>query len=281
MSINTMDCYMDDSVSMEVEPESIAPINILPVEILLRIFSNLQLKELSISAALTCREWNRLAFDPVVQFSVISTEFETLLPELDKKNSYIGPETLEQCVGEIGKAPPLTLEILKELQSSDPENEGKKKKDTHILALIPETINGRPLTLNTLNEFKNFRKYWPTIKEKYGDIRYLKTSWVLMTKDVLKGSRGKRRDELLDMALEHGEGYGAPTLLEAAFIITMLFVSKEIRLFSDDPKTFTCCLDKLPEWKLIVGGFDPSGLCVNYFDCDYNDVGVAALKRKF
>jgi len=118
-----------------------------------------------------------------------------LLKFLHEKNSYIGPETLKRCFGEIGEIPPLTDELLKELESLDPQNLEKKKKETHILALIPDRIGKKLLTLNILNEFKNFKDYWSKIKDnkEYSDKTYFKTSWVLMTKDVLKGSKKKKR----------------------------------------------------------------------------------------
>jgi len=105
---------------MDIESGCGAPNNVLAVEILLRIFSDLHLSELA-ACALTCKNWHQAAYDASLPLRV--------LHELDKKNSLIGPGTLKQCIGEIGKVPPLTPEILNELQSPDPQNEGKVKKE--------------------------------------------------------------------------------------------------------------------------------------------------------
>jgi len=265
---------------VEVKSRSSAPINDLPEEILFRTFSYLRLSELSV-CALTCKKWHQVAHDDSLPLKILS--------ELEKNNGYIGPETLKRYIGEIGDVPPLTGEILKELESPDPENKEKKKKETHILALIPETMNKTELTLNSLNELvqkpkeggnaTKYLKYRKEIKEKYGDNPYSNTSWVLMTKDVLNGSSGKTRENQLRMASEHGKDYRAPTLLEAAFINAMLFVSKEIRLFGNAPWIYTCCQDEpIRELKFVVGGFAPSGFDVDNC-CENYDVGVAALRK--
>ncbi len=184
---------------------------------------------------------------------------------------------MKRCIGEIGEAPPLTDQILKELWSPDPKNGGKKKKETHILALMPKTIKEISLSLNSLNDFKEFAYYSPDIQEEYGTDSYPETRWVLMTKELLEGSLGQTRDKQLEMASGYGDGYRAATLLEVALIGTLLF--EKIRLFSDDRFwRYTCCLDKPVRGLKTVVGFAPASLYVNY-DYDYDDVGVAALRE--
>lgn len=268
---------LDQPISKSGESDSLSLINTLPDEILVEIFSYMRLAGLT-RCALTCKRWNRITTDSKVMPPQISAAVEALLPALEQNNRYIGPETVRSCLGEIGQIPPFTKELLKELESNDPRHLNKKKKETHILALIPKKINGHPLTLNALNAHKAFRFYWSKIKGEYGDCPYPKTAWVLMTKDLLKESRGKRNDKLLQMASDYGEGYRAPTLLEAAFINTLLFESKNIRLFGDAPYTYTCCQSNRPlDIPLAVGGFGSLGLEVHSL-YGYNYVGVAALK---
>jgi len=142
--------YSDQPISKPGESDTLPFIHTLPEEILVTVFSYLRFDDLR-SCALTCQQWNRITTDSKVFSSAISRKVQSLISELDQSNRYIGPETVRSCLGEIGQIPPFTKELLKELGSNDTQHKNKKKKETHILALIPDKINGNPLTLNALN----------------------------------------------------------------------------------------------------------------------------------
>ena len=112
--------------------------------------------------------------------------------------------------------------------------------------------------------------------------------WVLMTKDVLSGSRSKSYDQQLALLKEYAEksqiAYEMPKTLEAITCIFAEYVQsgdKKTRLFSDKPWTYTRCQEKVQSDDMVVGGFALSGLDVddNYYDHD--DYGVAALRKFF
>ena len=102
-----------------------------------------------------------------------------------------------------------------------------------------------------------------------------------MTADVLPGSRGKSREDLLARASK--SGYAAPTLLQAVAFNIVRYVSTRQRLLSDDlsddPSAYTCCQEQSEGLKLIVG-FPSSGLVVNCNrSCGNIYVAVVALRK--
>ena len=63
-----------------------------------------------------------------------------------------GKEKWEEYFGDVGVEPALPPNILEILSSPCPFWPGKKVEETHLLVLIPEKVNGKPLTLKTLGE---------------------------------------------------------------------------------------------------------------------------------
>ena len=106
---------------------------------------------------------------------------------------------------------------------------GKQIKDTHLLALIPSHVGGKALTLDYLGELiqsprggvhgTQYRGDWhakyvrPAIGSQSPDSSY----WVLMTRDVLEGSRSKSYQDQCALVARH-QGYTVPGVLEAAVV---------------------------------------------------------------
>ncbi len=198
-----------------------------------------------------------------------------------------GPGKWEECFGDIGEVPSLPEDIEAILASDCPHFPGKKVSDTHMLTLIPATVNGKPFTLNLLGELIKGPKKGPAtmydyyskkIKDKFGDKAPEQSYWVLMTKNVLEDSRSKGHEDQLQMAGSK-DNYEAPTLLEAVTTILMEYVLLGNRLFSNEPWTLTCCQEQIDGYKLVVGGFDSSGLSVSYDYCHCSYVGVASARK--
>ena len=81
-----------------------------------------------------------------------------------------GPEDWERYFGEVGEVPKLPPSIFQILMQSCPYSEGQRVYETHLLTLIPETVNGELLTLNTLGEMiQHPRKGHQTQYKKYPD----------------------------------------------------------------------------------------------------------------
>ena len=178
----------------------------------------------------------------------------------------------------------------KKFKSIFPE---RNAKDSLMLVRLPKTLNGG-LTLKSLGELA--KKYfsasdtgytfiWSAIIQEQGDKSIDKSQWVVMTKDVLPGSRSKsygQQKTIIDkLAKTTGVPYQVPTTLEAATCILAEYSRSENRLFSDSPWTYTRCQENVQGYQVVVGGFAPAGLIVvsRHYDSDDDSIGVAALRK--
>ncbi|MEY4668432.1 MAG: hypothetical protein RL518_1131, partial [Pseudomonadota bacterium] len=78
--------------------------------------------------------------------------------ELLGKN-FLGSEAWRSQGIEVGAEPPIPMMITRELLESEcPLSRGQKIKDTHILVLVPEMVNGKPYTALELDKLCETRK---------------------------------------------------------------------------------------------------------------------------
>jgi hypothetical protein len=177
---------------------------------------------------------------------------------------------------------PSDIEIL--LKSPCPFWSDKKVHETHVLCLIPQTVNGKPLNLKLLGELVqtplqgNASKYGYIDLGEYTDPSAPKSHWALLTRDVIEGSRRKHYSQQQAL-IQAKPPYKVPTMLDAAVCIFMEYVRTGTRLYSDSPWTYTRCQEKYnSRVQLVVGGFSSSGLYVisSYFAEHY---GVGGLRK--
>jgi hypothetical protein len=194
--------------------------------------------------------------------------------------------------GDIGVEPPLPSNINQILQGPCPIWPGKIVQETHILVLIPATVNGQPFTLKSLRELIQHPLTGPVGEYSYLDLGEYQDAavgqsyWVLMSRDVLEGSRNQgfqtQFAQVKALAESSSMAYDAPKVLEAATCILMHHVSTGQKLFADRPYTYTRCQEFYKDgWKLIVGGFTHVGLFIS-IDGHVSDVlalGIAACRK--
>ncbi len=198
--------------------------------------------------------------------------------------------------GAVAPAPPLPLDIENIWQNPCPFSPGKKIRETHMLVYIPTTVgyslNSQRLTLNSLGVLARqyfprteagYKYIWSAIAAELGDKPLAKSSWVLMTKDVLPGSRSlsyaDQRARLFGLAGRMSATYAVPGALEAAVCILAQYISSQTRLFSDSPLTYTRCHEDVQGFQVVVGGFAPEGLRVRDSYDDRLAIGVAAVRK--
>ena len=180
-----------------------------------------------------------------------------------------------QYFGEIGQEPPLPPDIHQILSSPCPFWSGKKVQDTHMLVLIPPTVNGQSLTMKSLGHLVESpkqgtaSKYSDLYLGQYQDQAVQKSYWVLMTKDILEETRSLSYTKQTNIVAAHrqrtGLPYEVPLLLEATICLFMTHASTGTRLYADNPLTYTRCQEKYDAtWQICIGGFSPSGLLVSY-----------------
>ncbi|MBA3816526.1 MAG: hypothetical protein H0X29_08425, partial [Parachlamydiaceae bacterium] len=191
----------------------------------------------------------------------------------------------------VDPAPPLPHDFSDIWNGPCPIYSGKKISETHMLVYIPATVDGKPFTLKKLGEIakrffpqndSGYSHIWSGINDELGD-KSIKSRWVLMTKDVLPGSRNKsyaEQQKTVDRLAKKSLVYKVPGTLEAATcILVQYFFDSKTRLFNDEPLTYTRCKEKVRGYQTVVGGFAPAGLDVFRSHSDYDSIGVAALRK--
>jgi NLR family CARD domain-containing protein 3 len=208
----------------------------------------------------------------------------------------LGAEVWERYFGAVGAAPPLPADIDKILDSPCPFWPGRQVRDTHLLVLVPATVDGEPFTLNLLEKLicspkggghgTKYDHYNSDVQRELGGRSPAAPYWVLMTRDVLPDSRNKTYDAQKALVASHARRlsrpYEMPHALEAATAILMHHVRSGERLYNrdSDPWTYTRCQEKVCNWPVVVGRFSPGGLDVySSLSSVRNYVGVSCLRK--
>jgi hypothetical protein len=207
----------------------------------------------------------------------------------------LGEVKWKHYFGDVGPVPDLPQDMAAILDSACPIWPGRRVRDTHLLVLIPATVGGAPLTLNLLGalvqRLKNggygtkYRHYNNTVRAQFGNNSSGRSYWLLMTRDVLEGSRSRKYSAqkalVARYAGDDGRPYEIPSALEAATAILMHHARTGERLFGDSPWTYTRCQELVDDrHPVVVGGFASSGLRVdgNYYGSIRSD-GVAGCRK--
>jgi hypothetical protein len=234
------------------------------------IFSNLSLPELG-TCSRVCKVWKEMAKKQISAFC---------------HEKAFGPKEWFIYFGSnLRNVPRLPANITEVMNSACPFWLGKKVHETHLLVLVPETVGGQPLTLKTVGELVtkpvqgNATNYYSLEIHLYTDRRAPFSRWVLMTRDVIEGSRNKNFKEQQAL-LEKHIVYEVPYILDATVCIFMEYVRSGTRLYSNSPYTFTSCQEKYDaDWQWVVGGFGPGGLGVVSGGYDSEGDGVGGCRK--
>jgi len=189
-----------------------------------------------------------------------------------------GKEKWARYFGDVGVEPPLPADIDKILKSKCPFWPSKRVEETHMLTLIPATIDGKPFCLDLLEELiqkpktgcaTRYARYWVQVKAEHGQKAPAQSYWALMTRDILEGTRYKDyKDQCVILNKQRKEKpYEAPRLLDAATAILMEHVGTGQRLFNREPVTYTRCQEQTEGCQTAVGDFGAPGLSIgNYIN---------------
>lgn len=260
----------------KVQEES--KVNLLPSEMIIKIFSYLTSEELG-KCLLVNKTWHLLASN------------EHLWKALTLRIAF-GKKQWATYLGDIGEEPPLPDNVFKILRSPCPFEPKKKVEETHMLVLIPKTIDGKLLTLRTLEELMKspkkgspvqYQYIWNSILTFHGDQSASKSHWVIMKKEIIPGSRRKsyldQKSLIAKVVHRTGMNYEVPSVLDTIICTFANHVTFGQRLFNDKPWTYTRCKEKVYNYRVIVGGFSPAGLRVNCNKHREHFIGMAPLCR--
>ena len=217
----------------------------------------------------------------------VKDEVDQLSQVESRLSARVDKSVWERYFGAVGKEPALPDGLEAIMDSPCPFWEGRQVRDTHLLALIPSHVAGKPLTLDYLGDLitrpqgegygTKYRYYWYEVREAIGSQGSDSSYWVLMTRDVLPGSREKSYEEQCELVARH-QGYTVPGTLEAAVVMLLHHVRGGERLYSNNPWTYTLCQESVEGYQLLVGGFSSWGLDVVNYNYHYNN-GVAGLRK--
>lgn len=187
-----------------------------------------------------------------------------------------GKAEWETYIGDVGEEPPPPKDIDKILNSPCPfsGDDGTKVKDTHMLVLIPATVNGEALTLDRLQTLLQkpkkgagigYRHYW--VQQKLRKKEVMHSYWVLMPRDVIPNSTNLHYKQQEKMVNQY-PGYMVPQAIEVAVCISMEFVMSQAYLFK---LMYTYCIDDISELGIEKGGQPPPLPTVG--DCHGGEIG--------
>jgi hypothetical protein len=247
--------------------------SLIPNEIMLKIFSFFGFSGFQQTLQLN-KQWLKLTKE--------SALWKVFCVAFDKKRWGI-------YFGDVGIEPPIPSDITQIFESPCPIWEGKKVKETHLLTLIPQTVNGEPLTLKLLGELVqkllkgNKTPYSSFNLGDYTDSPAPASHWVLMSREVIPESLNRSyvdQQALVTNAAQKAQApYQVPNILDAVVCLFMEYIQSGTCLYRDNPWRWSRCQEKYDKtWQLVFGGFAPEGL---YINCSYdgNDCGVGVLRK--
>jgi hypothetical protein len=232
---------------------------------------------------------------------------EVLLPKLLGKNFLGAAEWQRGFQVNVGVVPPIPKSITKELLESDcPLHPGEKIKDTHILMLVPETVNGEPYSAVKLGELCAKTKGsgdkliydggdWATAWkfQDWAKAQQAQSEWVLLPKSdpdpkrvpAVKHFRSKDIAAQQSVHTDHYADYREANALEvmtAALLNDV--VNGEPRMLApikDNGNYLRCVEPNASGGRVLVGYFGADGLQVHVDHGDYAHASVGrALARK-
>lgn len=265
-------------VSLDSLNQSLGSLSIFPNELIERIFSNLTPLNL-LKCCLVSKQWCIFAKDPTTWKICQTLSYPKIAFGKEQWLKYFNV-----CVGE---EPPLPLGINEYLESECPIFADKKVMDTHMLVLIPKTINNENFTIKHLLKIVNViylqneksSKMVSQVISKYKGTPIKKSYWVLVTKEIFPESKNKsyfwQKKILENLIRKTGVRYKVPNVLEVAASIIMEYVRSEKLLYGS---ACTRCREiaGIGQNQLIVGGDSRYGFFAYVYSALGSDIGIGA-----
>jgi hypothetical protein len=242
----------------------------LPVNVEGNIFAKLSLPALGMCCSVS-KAWNKMAGEHMKAFS---------------HEKAFGPKEWFIHFGvhlrNVPRLPPNIVEILNAFCPFWPE---KKVYETHVLVLAPETVNGQSLTLELLGELVkkpligNPSQYKGFALGEYTDPVALPPHWVLLTRDVIEGSRNQSYEAQQALIAECSQKAKVfcevPKVRDVTICIFMEHVRSGTRLYPVNPYTWTRCQEMFDDESQVgIGCYASSGLHGNDNGGDSESSGV-------
>jgi hypothetical protein len=226
---------------------------------------------------------SKAELEPLKKAEETRREEEARLKAIAEEYGF-GPENWARYFGDVGQVPPLPSKIEEILAGPCPYWEGRHVRDTHMLVLVPATVNGEPFTLNHLGEMiqepkeghaTKYGSYGEGVRKEIGDRAPEQPYWVLMTKDVVPGSLKKIYEEHSSILKE---SYRPPRTLEVVTALLMHYVRTE----AGQGSIHTWCEEKVEQEQLFIGCFSLGELNFYSFgDFRLDNNGLVGVRKLF
>jgi hypothetical protein len=259
----------------------------------------------------TVEEFNRLENAPETQRIMRELEWlKTVTPtdfckEMERRHlprellgkNILGAEAWRKQGIDVGAEPALPATITEELLNSEcPLHPGEKIKDTHLLALVPKTVNGEPYTARKLDELCATRKgsgdsliddgFRSWKEQPWASQQQVQSEWVLIPKSDPDAEKvpADKHFRLKNIAAQqnvhetHYPEYREVKTLELMTAVLLYDLTNKERLVPDYVR---CEEPNASGGRVCVGFFDAYGLKV-FVDLDdhvHDSIG-RALARK-
>lgn len=243
----------------------------LNCDILTKIFEEFDLKNLYRISSV-CKTWQTLTHDGLLIKKII---YHNHAVNPHHWNHFFGKGTIADS-GMSKAFDTLSSKTFEVLKSSSLAFANKLIMDTHILIWIPETINGKELTVNNFMDLVKMKMnqgsyyIWPQVKNLIGD-KPITSRFVLISKFIIPGSLNKSYDEQKDLVSilnKRGNIFWKIPLIGESVICTYLYYFKTGKsIFNENPELYSRCEEEMRDLHLITGAFDPLGL---YIGCSKN-----------
>jgi hypothetical protein len=213
--------------------------------------------------------------------------------------NFLGPEEWKAQGIDVGEVPPIPTSITKKLLESEcPLHPGEKIKDTHLLVLVPKTVNGEPYTALKLDELCATRKgsgdalidgdfdSWKA--QPWASAPQSRSEWVLIPKsdpdeDKVPEAKHFRSKNIAAQQKVHETHYPEYREVKTVELMTAVLLND---LVNGDPRmldgwnSLRCVEPNASGGRVCVGSFGSSGLLVVDLDV-IGDVNFGrALARK-
>jgi hypothetical protein len=195
----------------------------------------------------------------------------------------VGPDARIFKGRDIGEVPQLPADLLSVLKSRCVlANDGRTVAETHRLVLLPATIDGEPLTLNSLRELATttgkrrdpsfYKQDWYD-DEAFANAPLGKSVWVLEYADEAPDTLYKNDSEQVAVVGKLSD-YRTARVLEHVGTMVLQYLENAERIY---PNFHGRCEERSASGARVSAGyFDADGLGVNYHDVDDR---AAALGR--
>ena len=166
-----------------------------------------------------------------------------------------------------------------------------KVKDTHLLTLIPKTLDGKEFSLDLLGEiimrpksghFALYGYYKEELKKAVGSTPVNESYWILITINAIPGSRSENFEEqkklLKKFAEESQFSYGLPKTIEAATAILTHHVKTGQKFYLKySPICYTRCEEVVSGQTIptMIGNFSDNGLFLETYASFGKNIGAS------